>query len=258
MCSIVDADVVYQLVGPKQTEPGRKFRQWLDGGRGELVIGGKNTRELTHNKNFERWFLEGRRLGRRVRQIRESMIKEAEEQLSGRIRSNDRHVLALALVSGARLLFTDDRRLTNDFVNTEVIWRCSPAVSINGRYSRDAIRSRACEIFENSQARSSAGASRPRATRVRKKPPSRPIDRVLDKDATPGLARPRPAWRSGIVALRGAAALRLPLHAARTDRAWGAHGAMPAIPPDEDEVISLRAPSRASGNRDVGRTRRRS
>ena len=121
MCSIVDADVVYQLVGPKQTEPGRKFRQWLDGGRGELVVGGKNTRELTHNKNFERWFLEGRRLGRRVRQIREYMIKEAEEQLSGRIRSNDRHVLALALVSGARLLFTDDRRLTNDFVNTEVI-----------------------------------------------------------------------------------------------------------------------------------------
>ena len=68
-------------------------------------------------------------------------------------------------------------------------------------------------------------------------------------------ARPRPAWRSGIAALRGAAALRLPLHATRTDRAWGAHGAMPAIPPDEDEVISLRAPSRASGNRDVGRTR---
>ena len=49
------------------------------------------------------------------------MIKEAEEQLSGRVTSNDLHVLALALVSGARLLFTDDRRLTNDFMNTDVI-----------------------------------------------------------------------------------------------------------------------------------------
>ena len=121
MCATVDASVVYQLVGPKQTEPGRRFREWLDGGWGVLVVGGKNTRELTCNKNFERWFLEGRRLGRRVRQIRESMIKEAEEQLSGRIRSNDQHVLALALVSGARLLFSDDRRLTIDFVNTDVI-----------------------------------------------------------------------------------------------------------------------------------------
>ena len=121
MCAIVDADVVHQLVGPKQTEPGRRFRQWLDGDRGELVVGEHNIRELTHNKNFERWFLEARRLGRRVRQIRESRIKEADAQLSGIVTSNDRHVLALALASGARLLFTNDRRLTNDFRNTDVI-----------------------------------------------------------------------------------------------------------------------------------------
>ena len=121
MCAIVDADVVHQLVGPKQTEAGKRFREWLDSGRGELVVGGKNTKELTHNRNFARWFVEARRLGRRVRQVRDAMIKEAEEQLSGRATSNDRHVLALALVSGARLLFTDDRRLRNDFTNTEVI-----------------------------------------------------------------------------------------------------------------------------------------
>ena len=121
MCAIVDASVVHQLVGPKQTETGRKFREWIDGGRGELVVGGENIRELTHNKNFERWFLEARRLGRRVRQTRESMLFEVEEQLIGRVTSDDQHVLALALVSGARLLFTDDRRLTNDFRNTDVI-----------------------------------------------------------------------------------------------------------------------------------------
>ena len=44
----------------------------------------------------------------------------------------------------------------------------------------------------------------------------------------------------------------------RVQSSAGAHGAMPAIPPDEDEVISLRAPSRGSGSRDVGRTGRRS
>lgn len=121
MCAIVDAAVVHQLVGPKQTESGRRFREWLDRDRGELVVGGHNIRELTHNRNFERWFLEARRLGRRVRQVSESRIKEAEDQLSGIVTSNDRHVLALALASGARLLFTDDRRLTNDFRNADVI-----------------------------------------------------------------------------------------------------------------------------------------
>ena len=121
MCAIVDADVMYQLVGRKQTEPGRKFREWLESGRGELVVGGKNIGELTQNKNFERWFLEARRLGRRVRQIQESMIRDVEEQLADRVTSDDPHVLALALVSGARLLFTDDRRLTNDFRNRYVI-----------------------------------------------------------------------------------------------------------------------------------------
>ena len=81
MCAIVDADVVHQLVGPKQTEAGMRFKKWLDSGRGELIVGGKNTIELTHNKNFERWFVEARRLGRRVRQVRASMIKEIEDQL---------------------------------------------------------------------------------------------------------------------------------------------------------------------------------
>ena len=98
-----------------------RFKEWLESGRGELIVGGKNTIELTHNRNFERWFLEARRLGGRVRQVRASMIKEIEDQLSGRVTSNDLHVVALALVSGARLLFTDDRKLRNDFRNSDVI-----------------------------------------------------------------------------------------------------------------------------------------
>ena len=57
----------------------------------------------------------------------------------------------------------------------------SPAASTNGRSCRDATRSRACETFEHSRARFSAGASRPRATRARKKLPSRPISRSFSR-----------------------------------------------------------------------------
>ena len=39
----------------------------------------------------------------------------------GLVKSDDEHVLALALVSGARLLYTNDSALKSDFSNTEII-----------------------------------------------------------------------------------------------------------------------------------------
>ena len=183
-----------------------------------------------------------------------------ELRTEGVCKSNDLHVLALALVSGARLLYTNDTALIDDFGNREVIARPRgkiyttarnadvtdahrrllaaarslsdatrltrmPAPDPNTRAHLEwlgfiqpnglvvsapalvkagAILNRqdaegqgllagcvdqravvpgrdpeagACETFENSRARSSAGASRPRATRARKKLPSRPISR---------------------------------------------------------------------------------
>ena len=40
---------------------------------------------------------------------------------SGRIRPNDTHVLALAIVSEARLLYSRDKMLREDFTNTQII-----------------------------------------------------------------------------------------------------------------------------------------
>ena len=39
----------------------------------------------------------------------------------GSIRSNDTHVLALAIVSEARLLYSRDKMLREDFTNTHII-----------------------------------------------------------------------------------------------------------------------------------------
>ena len=41
----------------------------------------------------------------------------------GACKSNDLHVLALALVSGARLLYTNDTALINDFGNPGIVAR---------------------------------------------------------------------------------------------------------------------------------------
>ena len=123
MCAIVDANTVFEVFGTKQTDAGRRFRDWLDGGRGELVVGGKILDELVRNRNFERWLLEARRLSGRVRQVGRARIRQRADDLvrSGLLQSDDEHVVALALESGARLLYTDDSRLQRDFTNRQVV-----------------------------------------------------------------------------------------------------------------------------------------
>ena len=123
MCAIIDHNVTFEVFGRKQTEAGKEFRKWLDDGQGVLVVGGKNLRELTQNNNFRNWFVESRRLVDRLRQIDKAKIEAEEERLrvDGRLTSNDGHVVALAIVSGARLLYTNDRKLTQDFENAEVV-----------------------------------------------------------------------------------------------------------------------------------------
>ena len=123
MCAIVDANTVFEVFGTKQTDAGRRFRDWLDGGRGQLVVGGRVLDELLRNRNFERWLLEARRLSGRVRQVGRARIRQREDDLvrSGLLRSDDEHVVALAVESGARLLYTDDGRLQRDFKNPAVI-----------------------------------------------------------------------------------------------------------------------------------------
>lgn len=122
MCAIVDASVAYEVFGRRQTEAGRQFRDWLDNGHGQLVVGGSALKELTQNGNFRRWFQEALRAGGRVRQVPDETIREREGYLNrGPMRSNDQHVVALALASGARLLYTDDQRLQDDFTNEQLV-----------------------------------------------------------------------------------------------------------------------------------------
>ena len=123
MCAIVDANVTFEVFGRKQTEAGVRFRDWLDGSRGRLVVGGRNLTELAHNGNFRRWFVEARRSTGRVRQVGRGKIEAQEEELrqGGVFRSDDEHVLALALVSGARLLYSNDGALKEDFSNAIII-----------------------------------------------------------------------------------------------------------------------------------------
>ncbi len=122
MCAIIDNDVSHQVFGANPTGPGLFFRDWLSRSNGGIiVVGGRLFRELIQNPNFRSFFEARQQAGRAIR-IPDPVVDAAEAELqSVDTRSNDKHVLALAQVSGARLLFTNDRALQGDFRNTRIV-----------------------------------------------------------------------------------------------------------------------------------------
>lgn len=120
MCIIIDANVGHEIHPP--SENGRPVVDWIESGNGRLVIGGKNTEELRANGNVGRWLRALTQAGR-VHMVPYSEVK-AEEKIVGELGlccSNDAHIVALARISGARLLFSSDRNLHSDFTNPDLI-----------------------------------------------------------------------------------------------------------------------------------------
>ena len=123
MCGIVDASVVHELFGSKCTEAGRKFVKWLDVGSGRLVVGGKLLEELYKgSQGFIVWQKRAALYGK-IRFEDDDAVNAKTDQLqkAGLCKSNDPHVIALAHVSGARLLYSNDGSLHQDFKNKRLI-----------------------------------------------------------------------------------------------------------------------------------------
>ena len=124
MCVIIDASVVGDLFGPDQTEAEKFLFNWLDRGHGRLVMGGKLREELLLNGRFKKWAAQAVLAGR-VFQFADDQITENAQAIErgGLCRSDDPHVLALARVSGARLLYSNDGDLQADFVKPNILGR---------------------------------------------------------------------------------------------------------------------------------------
>ncbi len=122
MCAILDANVAHEVFGPKQLEPGAKFLEWILKGQRRLVIGGKVLQELAKNTNFVEWSQQARLAGYWRTVDGRCVNKRASEiQQEGLLKSDDPHVLALAQLSGARLLYSNDKKLHKDFKDTRHI-----------------------------------------------------------------------------------------------------------------------------------------
>ena len=122
MCAIVDANVAAEVFGANPTPAGTEFLDWLNK-RGQLVTGGKQLEELqTASAGFREW-ASAAILAGRMAQIEDARVAARSNQIEGQKehKSDDPHVLAVAQLSGARLLFTNDQDLQDDFKTKTLI-----------------------------------------------------------------------------------------------------------------------------------------
>lgn len=122
MCAIVDAQVSHEVFGDNRSLAGAEFLDWIKES-GRLVVGGKLFDELMKSGDgFREWAKQAQFAGKLIKLNNTEVNKMTERiETEEAIKSNDPHVLAVARISGARLLFSNERDLHEDFKNTKLI-----------------------------------------------------------------------------------------------------------------------------------------
>lgn len=119
MCAILDANVAFEVFGDdnKRTDAGERFLKWVFAGAERLVVGGKLLEELRIPPDLALQLQGAGRMKTEPKATVDARAKQLQDSCS----SDDPHIVALALVSGARLLYTNDHKLMEDFTNPKLI-----------------------------------------------------------------------------------------------------------------------------------------
>jgi len=122
MCLIVDANLASLVFGESLHDDFRPIIDWLTSPNknGKLVVGGHLAVELNRIGRARRFIRSLQQAGR-ARFIPEDVTRQETVRLSSMCESDDPHVIALAKISGARLLCSHDRALHRDFTNPDLI-----------------------------------------------------------------------------------------------------------------------------------------
>ena len=163
MCAIVDTNKFGDFMSRDPGETAEQFKEWISDKDGVLVYPeieslGKAPEDEARQatiEDMERLIQEYRRspnmlalLDRyasigKARRVKLSEVAKRHPE-TARARSNDRHILALALASGARLLYTGDKRLAQDFEDPQIIENPAGEVYSSPEH-RDRLRPDICK-----------------------------------------------------------------------------------------------------------------
>jgi hypothetical protein len=136
MCIIVDTNVASNVFESPPRPDYRPVIDWLSSPQkpGILVIGGMLARELNRTAHVRRFVMELQRAGR-VRRIPDSLADAESKAVRAMCKSDDPHVIALARLSGSRLLCSRDKKLHVDFTNPSLVSNPKGHVYQNERHS---------------------------------------------------------------------------------------------------------------------------
>jgi hypothetical protein len=121
MCLIIDANYAHR-VHPKPDADGLPIQTAIVEGRARLVYGGKLAEEYIKMREFTHWVAGLLRAGR-ARKVSDNDVDQVTAQLTqnGGCCSDDPHIIALARVSGVRLLCSRDDDLVTDFTSADLL-----------------------------------------------------------------------------------------------------------------------------------------
>jgi hypothetical protein len=130
MCIIVDTNCAAHL--SNRTADGEPVLRWLLKGNGGLILGGKLASELARSGLTD--VLVALNRAGRLKRVDDARVDKISEGLRERkiCASNDEHVLATAIASGCRLIFSNDKLLHKDAKNPKIL---KPVASIYKSHS---------------------------------------------------------------------------------------------------------------------------
>lgn len=148
LCVIIDADIAAVLFTDSSLLP---VLHWLrDDNMGFTVHGGRLTQELLRVNKMRSLLVELNRAGK-TREV--PGVDEEEAYLEENVLcvSNDRHIIALARISGARTLCSCDNLLQSDFKNRDLVPSPPGKVYTRAEHVHLLEHTRGCPKYRDSQ-----------------------------------------------------------------------------------------------------------
>jgi hypothetical protein len=123
MCLIIDANMICAVLGTKPNADTAPLREALFEKKARAVYGGKLAEEYLEITYLRRLLTELDRNGSLYKVATDDAVKKATTEIcdEGLCVSNDHHIIALARLSGVRLLCSHDKNLHVDFTNPSVL-----------------------------------------------------------------------------------------------------------------------------------------
>lgn len=149
MCLIIDNNVVHLVFRQTPSEDYIPIVKALTQRKAKAVYGGYLVEEYKLLRTYFKIILEFDRQGM-MRKINDTKVNDVTTNIEKRVslKSDDPHIIALALVSNARLLCSEDKDLAEDFTNKEIL---NPRGKVYRKKTHAHLIRKHCECYSSSE-----------------------------------------------------------------------------------------------------------